>query len=202
MVRLLPDLTAAEVQGHTDVPEETVSAPPQAWGCQSGSDKAANGSVEHVRRYPWALIPNQRTPLDIVAHTFGASHKFRILAATDDCCRKNLCLVTDASIPRARVAREFDALVRINCKPACVVSYIGTEFTSKAILKWSKRRKLGRCPIFQSFTGAALKCCVRSIRSLAGSVSRTLLRGSQSQMRPLACAPRPFAMPHHEKNFS
>ena len=47
------------------------------------------------------------------------------------------------SIPRpcggtrgARVARELDALVRINGKPACIVSDNGTEFTSKAILRW------------------------------------------------------------------
>jgi putative transposase len=30
----------------------------------------------------------------------------------------------------------LDALVRIYGKPACIVSDIGTEFTSKAILKW------------------------------------------------------------------
>jgi putative transposase len=35
------------------------------------------------------------------------------------------------------VARELDALVRIYGKPACIVSDNGTEFTSKAILKWA-----------------------------------------------------------------
>lgn len=34
-------------------------------------------------------------------------------------------------------ARELDALVRIYGKPACIVSDNGTEFTSKAILKWA-----------------------------------------------------------------
>ena len=33
--------------------------------------------------------------------------------------------------------RELDALVRIYGKPACIFSDNGTEFTSKAILKWA-----------------------------------------------------------------
>ena len=86
---------------------------------------------------PLALMPNQRWSLDFVADTFGASRKFRILAVIDDCCRENLCLVADTSISGARVARELDALVRIYGKPACIVSDNGTEFTSRAILKWA-----------------------------------------------------------------
>ncbi len=88
---------------------------------------------------PMALVPNQRWSLDFVADTFGASCKFRILAAIDDCCRENLCLIADTSISGARVARELDALVRIYGKPACIVSDNGTEFTSRAILKWAEQ---------------------------------------------------------------
>ena len=72
-----------------------------------------------------------------MSDTFGACRKFRILAENDDCCRENLCLVPDTSISGARVTRELDALVRIYGKPACIVSDNGTEFTSKAILKWA-----------------------------------------------------------------
>lgn len=86
---------------------------------------------------PLALMPNQRWSLDFVADTFGASRKFRILAVIDDCCRENLCLIADTSISGARVARELDALVRIYGKPTCIVSDNGTEFTSRAILKWA-----------------------------------------------------------------
>ena len=35
------------------------------------------------------------------------------------------------------MARELDALVRIYGKPVCIVSDNGTEFTSRAILKWA-----------------------------------------------------------------
>ena len=99
---------------------------------------------------PLALMPDQRWSLDprhghsdqwrshgSMADTFGASRKFRILAVIDDCCRESLCLVADTSISGARVARELDALVRIYGKPACIVSDNGTEFTSRAILKWA-----------------------------------------------------------------
>ena len=91
---------------------------------------------------PLALMPNQRWSLDFVADTFGASRKFRILAAIDDCCRENLCLIADTSISGARVARELDALVRIYGKPACIVSDNGTEFTSRAILKWADQNNV------------------------------------------------------------
>ncbi len=37
----------------------------------------------------------------------------------------------------ARVTRELDALVRLYGKPASIVSDNGTEFTSRAILKWA-----------------------------------------------------------------
>ena len=45
--------------------------------------------------------------------------------------------MADTSLSGARVARELDALVRVYGKPACIVSDNGTEFTSRAILKWA-----------------------------------------------------------------
>jgi putative transposase len=86
---------------------------------------------------PVALRPRERWALDFVSDTIGASHKFRILAVNDDCSRENLCLVADTSISGALVARERDALGRVYGKQACIVSDDGTEFTSRAILKWA-----------------------------------------------------------------
>lgn len=85
---------------------------------------------------PEAMQINDRWSLDFLSDSFGASRKFRILAVIDDCCRENLCLIADTSISGARVARELDALVRIYGKPSCIVSDNGTEFTSRAILRW------------------------------------------------------------------
>lgn len=75
--------------------------------------------------------------MDFVADTFGASRRLHILAINDDLCRENLCLVGDISTSGARVARELDTLVRLYGKPACAVSHKGTEFTSRAVLKWA-----------------------------------------------------------------
>ena len=59
------------------------------------------------------------------------------MAVNDDYCRENLCLMADTSIPGVCVARELDALVRLYGKPASIVSDNGTEFSSRAILKWA-----------------------------------------------------------------
>ena len=86
---------------------------------------------------PGAAYPNARWSLDFVSDSFGASRKFRVLAVIDDCTRECLCLVADTSLSGARVARELSALIRIYGKPGCIVSDNGTEFTSRAILKWA-----------------------------------------------------------------
>ena len=112
--------------------------------------KRARGSRTSM---PVPLRPNQRWSLDFLSDTFGACRKFRILAVNDDCCRENLCLVPDTSISGARVARELDALVRIYGKPACIVSDNGTEFTSKAILKWANDNKV-EWHYIESFNGS------------------------------------------------
>ncbi|TRW89786.1 transposase family protein, partial [Paracoccus sp. M683] len=40
------------------------------------------------------------------------------------------------------VARELSALVRVYGKPGCIVSDNGTEFTSRAILKWADENEV------------------------------------------------------------
>ena len=84
-----------------------------------------------------ALRPGERWSLDFMSDTFDASRKFGMLAVNDDGCRENLCLMADTRISSAKVARELDALVRSYEKLACIVSDNGTEFTSRAILKWA-----------------------------------------------------------------
>ena len=98
--------------------------------------KRARGSRTPM---PGAAHPDARWSLDFLADSSGASRKFRILAVIDDCCRENLCLAADTSISGARVARDRDALVRICEKTACLVSDNGTEFTSRAVLKWAEK---------------------------------------------------------------
>jgi putative transposase len=62
----------------------------------------------------------ERWSLDLPPETFGASRRFRISGARV-----------------ARVARKLDALDRLYGKPTSIVSDKGTEFISRAILKWA-----------------------------------------------------------------
>lgn len=101
--------------------------------------KPARGSRTPM---PVPLRPNDRWSMDFVADTFGASRRLRILSINDDFCRENLCLVGDTSISGVRVARELDTLVRLYGKPTCIVSDNGTEFTSRAILKWASENRV------------------------------------------------------------
>lgn len=121
---------------------------------------------------PEALKPVERWSLDFLSDTFGASRRFRILAVNDDCCRENLCLIADTSISGARVARELDALVRVYGKPRSIVSDNGTEFTSRAILKWANDNdvdwhyidpgKPQQNAFIESFNGSLRDECLRS----------------------------------------
>lgn len=101
--------------------------------------KRARGSRTSM---PEALRPGEGWSLDFLSDTFGASRRFRILAVNYDCCRENLYLVADTSSSGARVVRKLDALVRIYGKPKSIVS--GTEFTSRAILKWPSENDVDR----------------------------------------------------------
>ena len=86
---------------------------------------------------PVAAHRDARWSLDVVSDSFGTSRKFRVQAVIDDCTRECLCLVADTSLSGARVARELGALIRICGKPGSIVSDNGTEFASRAILKWA-----------------------------------------------------------------
>ena len=89
--------------------------------------KRARGSRSPM---PQALRPNQRRSMDprhgrsdqwrchgSISDTFGAARRFRILAVNDDCCRGNLSLIADTSIPGDRVTRELGAPVQLYGRP-------------------------------------------------------------------------------------
>ena len=80
---------------------------------------------------------NLRWSLSFLSDTLGTYRKFCILADNDYCCRENLALIADTRILGARVARELNASVRVYGTPARIASDNGTEFTSKAISKWT-----------------------------------------------------------------
>lgn len=81
---------------------------------------------------PVALGPGERSSLDFLSDTFGASRKFYILAVNDDCIHENWCLISGSSVSGGApwVARELDPLVWVYGKPVSIGSDNGTEFTS------------------------------------------------------------------------
>ncbi|MFC3321358.1 IS3 family transposase [Mesorhizobium cantuariense] len=82
--------------------------------------------------------PNARWSLDFVHDQFACGRRFRVLNVVDDVTRECLAAIPDTSISGRRVARELTELITQRGKPRMIVSDHGTEFTSNAILAWSK----------------------------------------------------------------
>lgn len=88
---------------------------------------------------PEATMPGERWSLDFVSDSLQSGRKLRILAVIDDYTRENLALIADFSFSGERVARELDQIIRNYGRPGCIVSDNGTEFTSRAMLKWQDK---------------------------------------------------------------
>lgn len=84
-----------------------------------------------------AATPNARWSIDFVHDQFGSGRRFRILNVIDDVTKECLVAIPDTSISGKRVARELDEIIRRRGGPGMIVSY-GTEFTSNAMLAWTK----------------------------------------------------------------
>src|SRR5881296_255745 len=82
--------------------------------------------------------PNARWSLDFVHDQLACGRRFRILNIVDDVTRECLAAIPDTSISGRRVTRELTALTEGRGKPRMIVSDNGTEFTSNAVLRWSK----------------------------------------------------------------
>ena len=85
---------------------------------------------------------NARWSLDFVHDQFAVGRRFRILNIVDDVTRECLAAIPDTSISGKRVARELTALIEARGKPQMIVSDNGTEFTSNAILAWTKEHQV------------------------------------------------------------
>ena len=81
---------------------------------------------------------NARWSLDFVHDQLAQGRRFRILNVVDDVTRECLAAIPDTSISGKRVARELTMLIGTRGKPQMIVSDNGTEFTSNAMLGWTK----------------------------------------------------------------
>jgi putative transposase len=86
--------------------------------------------------------PNARWSLDFVHDQLACGRRFRILNIVDDVTRECLAAIPDTSISGRRVIRELIAIIEGRDKPRMIVSDNGTEFTSNAVLRWSKEHQV------------------------------------------------------------
>jgi putative transposase len=86
--------------------------------------------------------PNARWSLDFVHDQLACGRRFRVLNIVDEVTRECLAAIPDTSISGRRVARELTAPIEGRGKPQLIVSDNGTEFTSNAILRWSKEHQI------------------------------------------------------------
>src|SRR6202795_4371113 len=86
--------------------------------------------------------PNARWSIDFVHDQLACGRRFRILNIVDDVTRECLAAIPDTSISGKRVARQPPTTIGGRGKPQMIVSDNGTEFTSNAILCWSKEHQV------------------------------------------------------------
>ena len=101
--------------------------------------KRAIGSRQAL---PHPDMVNQVWSLDFISDALCDGRRLRVLVVMDQCSRECLTLLTDTSINGNRVVRELDRIIEMRGLPSCIVSDNGTEFTSRAVLSWSHKRKI------------------------------------------------------------
>ena len=91
---------------------------------------------------PKADRPNSRWSTDFVHDQPANGRRFRVLTIIDDVTKECLAAIPDSSLSGKRVVREMRALIARRGKPSMIVSDIGTEFTSSAVLAFTQEAKL------------------------------------------------------------
>jgi len=125
--------------------------------------------------------PNARWSLDFIHDQLACGRRFRILNIVDDVTRECLAAIPDTSISGQRAARELTAIIERRGKPQMIVSDNGTEFTSNAILRWSKEHQTewhyiaaGK-PMQNGYIGPSTGECATSCSTKACSLISTRL---------------------------
>ena len=86
--------------------------------------------------------PNECWAMDFVSDAFEYGGRFRTLTLIDVFTRECLALEADTSISGERVARVLDRVAQERGLPDAIMVDNGTEFTSKAMLKWSNNTEV------------------------------------------------------------
>lgn len=81
--------------------------------------------------------PGQRASMDFMHDVLADGRRIRLFTLVDDYSRECLAIEVDTSLSGQRVSRILEALRLADHLPGTIVCDNGTEFTSKAMLKWS-----------------------------------------------------------------
>ena len=82
--------------------------------------------------------PNERWSMDFMSDSLSDGRRFRVLTVVDDFTRESVATLVDTSITGERVIRTLEWLKETRGLPVMIVTDNGPEFTSKAMLAWSK----------------------------------------------------------------
>ncbi|MGH7849143.1 MAG: IS3 family transposase [Thermodesulfobacteriota bacterium] len=82
--------------------------------------------------------PNERWSMDFMSDSLCGGRRFRVLTVVDDFTRESVATVVDTGITGERVIRTLRRLEETRGLPVMIVTDNGPEFTSKAMLAWSK----------------------------------------------------------------
>lgn len=88
---------------------------------------------------------NERWSMDFVSDSFYDGRRFRVFNLIDDFTRESVVQHVDVSISVVRLVRIFESLKEMRVLPKQIVCYNGTEFTSKAFMKWADTNKVELC---------------------------------------------------------
>jgi putative transposase len=82
--------------------------------------------------------PNERWSMDFMSDSLCDGRRFRVLTMVDDFTRECVATLVDSGITGERVIRTLEWLKETRGLPGMLVTDNGPEFTSKAMLAWSK----------------------------------------------------------------
>ncbi len=82
--------------------------------------------------------PNERWSMDFMSDSLSDGRRFRVLTVVDDFTRESVATLVDTGITGERVIRTLEWLQETRGLPGMLVMDNGPEFTSKAMLTWSK----------------------------------------------------------------
>jgi putative transposase len=109
----------------------------QQQGLQVRRRKGRKTSKWRGDKVPAPKRANERWSMDFVQDATQNGRKIRVLNVIDDYTRECLSIEVDTSLTGARVTRVLDQIVDMRGKPDALLTDNGSEFTSRAMEKWS-----------------------------------------------------------------